>query len=84
MQDPEKALEIERWLGLLLVQTVLAFDTPSAREAARLLHGKSRTVREDAMIAAIARVNGLTVATRNVRDFASFGVPVLDPFIHSA
>jgi predicted nucleic acid-binding protein len=25
-------------------------------------------------------VHGLTVATRNVRDFVRFGVPTLDPF----
>ncbi len=34
----------------------------------------------DAMIAAIARVNGLTMATRNTRDFARFGVPLVNPF----
>ena len=32
------------------------------------------------MIAATARVHGLTVVTRNVRDFADFGVPLFDPF----
>ncbi len=34
----------------------------------------------DALIAATARVNGLTVVTRNVKDFERAGVPVLNPF----
>jgi predicted nucleic acid-binding protein len=32
------------------------------------------------MIAATAIAHGLTVVTRNVRDFAKAGVNVLDPF----
>jgi predicted nucleic acid-binding protein len=34
----------------------------------------------DALIAATARVHGLTVVTRNVKDFELAGVQVLDPF----
>ena len=34
----------------------------------------------DALIAATARVHGMTVVTRNVKDFELAGVPVLDPF----
>ena len=34
----------------------------------------------DALIAATARVNGLTIVTRNVRDFELAGVPVINPF----
>jgi predicted nucleic acid-binding protein len=36
---------------------------------------------EDAMIAATARVHGLTVATRKERDFAALGVTLLNPFV---
>jgi hypothetical protein len=32
------------------------------------------------MVAAIVSANGATVATRNVTDFADFGVPVVDPW----
>ena len=32
------------------------------------------------MMAATARVHGLTVTTRNERDFASFDVAVFNPF----
>ena len=34
----------------------------------------------DAFVAATASVHGLTVVTRNTRDFAAFGVPLLDPW----
>lgn len=32
------------------------------------------------MIAATARVRGLTIATRNTADFQSFGVALFNPF----
>ena len=47
---------------------------------ARLMHRKSDTLYEDAMIAATARVHGLTVVTRNVVDFKTLGVEVLNSF----
>ena len=36
---------------------------------------------KDSMIAATALVYGLTVVTRNVRDFKKAGVKVIDPFV---
>ena len=83
-QDPVKAAEIERFIERVLASySVLALDTAVFREWARLIHGKSRDLTEDAMIAATARVNRLTVVTRNVKHFESFDVQVLDPFSHS-
>lgn len=55
-------------------------DAPAIRAWARLMHRKSDTVYEDAMIAATAKIHGLTVVTRNVADFKAFGVPLLNPF----
>jgi len=80
-QDPAKANEIEAWAGQLeRASQVLAMDSACFREYARLMHGRSEALAEDAMIAATARVHGLTVASRNERDFAHFDVAVLNPF----
>lgn len=80
-QDPEKAAELENWLDLVAGSyNVLPMDGPAFRCWARLMHRRSDTLYEDAMIAAVARVNGLTVVTRNMADFAGFGVELLDPF----
>jgi predicted nucleic acid-binding protein len=45
------------------------------------MHPTSDTLYEDAMIAATARVHKFTVVTRNVADFTSFGVNLLNPFL---
>jgi predicted nucleic acid-binding protein len=80
-QDAEKAREIEDWLDLLSGSyNLLAMDGPAFRCWARLMHRTSDTLYEDAMIAAIAKVHGLKVVTRNVTDFAGFGVELLNPF----
>lgn len=80
-QDPVKANEIEAWAKQLeTASPVLPMDTACFREYARLMHGRSETFAEDAMIAATARVHGLTVATRNERDFRPMGVAVFNPF----
>jgi predicted nucleic acid-binding protein len=44
------------------------------------MEGKSDHLLEDAMIAATARIRGLIVATRNVRDFRGLAVKVFNPF----
>ncbi len=54
------------------------------RRWARLMHRRSNDLIEDAMIAATALVRNLTVVTRNLRDFAQFAVPTLNPFLRIA
>ena len=81
-QHPIKAAELSAWLDRLhRTATVVPFDAAAARETARLIHGTSLDLLEDAMIAAIAKVNGLTVITRNTKDFEHFGVPQFNPFL---
>lgn len=80
-QDAAKASEIEAWLEhVAAAYNVLPMDAATFRAWARLMHRRSDTVYEDAMIAATAQVHGLTVVTRNVADFRPFGVPLLNPF----
>ena len=47
-----------------------------ARQRGRTLH------LPDALIAATAKENGLTLATRNVSDFDYLGVAIVDPWAH--
>lgn len=80
-QDAGKANEIEAWLELVSSSyNVLPMDAAAFRVWARLMHRKSDTLYEDAMIAATAKVHGLTIATRNVADFKSLGFEVFNPF----
>lgn len=80
-QDKTKAEEIDAWIDQVAATwNVLPMDAKAFRYCARLMHGRSDDLIEDAMIAATAHVHGLTVVTRNVRDFVPLDVPTLDPF----
>lgn len=79
--DAHKAVEIERWLDQVSdTFSIINLDSANFRTWAKFMHRKSDHLIEDALIAATAAVNGLTVVTRNVRDFERFGVKVVDPF----
>ena len=80
-----KRAQLEAWFNTV-VQSIecLAWDAAVSRRWARLVSELRRKGRAmpvlDGMIAATALEHGLTVATRNVRDFQKAGVKVLDPF----
>ncbi len=81
-RDAAKAAEIEAWADQVAdLWNVLPMDAATFRLWARLMHRRSDSLMEDAMIAATAKRHGLRVATRNVRDFKDFGVDVFNPYI---
>jgi toxin FitB len=80
-QDQAKAALLSEWVDALAkASNVIAVDATIFRRHARLMHGTTHDVWEDALIAATALEKGATVVTRNVRDFEGFGVVVFNPF----
>ena len=74
---------LERWLeGVLQQFTLLPFDHHAAlwlgRERARLAAAGLPAPRADGEIAAVAVINGLTLITRNQKDFANFDALQID------
>ena len=67
---------------------VLAFDIAAAEEFDRIAAYRRRMGRPishpDAQIAAIARREDATLATRNVRDFESCGIRLINPWTGSS
>lgn len=77
---------LAQWLDLLLESKPVLLDVTAAvarasgeLRAARQAHGR-RVAQADMLIAATALTHGLTLATRNTRDFEACGVTVIDPF----
>jgi predicted nucleic acid-binding protein len=80
-RDPERAAWLHAWIDAVPQQFhVLAVDAAAFRIWAKLMHTRSAALQGDAIIAATAERHGLTVATRNVRDFEALGVRVVNPF----
>lgn len=80
--DPEQAKSLDRWFSQMrtrLGDRVLPIDEPVA-EAWALLGIPDPLPLIDGLLAATAKVHGLTLVTRNVADIAVVGVSLLDPF----
>ena len=81
VNDKAKAIELETWLNSLQASfSVLDISVSVYRRWAKLTHRKPDHHDQDAMIAATALEHDLTVVTRNIKDFKSYSIPLLDPF----
>ncbi len=81
-RDPQKAEVLERWLIDVLegfADRLLPVDGRVANEWGRMNAIRPVSV-IDALLAATAKVNGLTLVTRNEADVAGLGVDILNPF----
>jgi toxin FitB len=81
-RDPAAARSLERWLRLLLRDygdRILAVDVAVADMWGRMNVPDPLPV-IDALLAATAKVHGLTLATRNVKDVARCGADLVNPF----
>lgn len=79
--DQSQAAALERWLRDVQAgfeDRVLPVTLPVAAAWGRQQYTRPLPV-IDALLAATARVHGLTVVTRNVKDFEVAGVQVLNP-----
>ena len=81
-RDPAQGKALDRWFGQIrgrLGERVLSIDEPIAEEWARLSVPDPLPL-IDGLLAASAKVHGLTLVTRNTGDFARTGIALLDPF----
>jgi toxin FitB len=85
LQNGRRKRRLQQWFdgGVRSIQCV-TWDVNSGLRWAKLLgdlraNGQSMPIK-DSLIAATALLHGLTVATRNVGDFARAGVKLFDPF----
>ncbi|MGQ4616989.1 PIN domain-containing protein [Nocardia sp. R7R-8] len=82
-RDPTQGKRLRMWLEDDVLDVfagrILGIDLPVARRVARL-HVPDPRPERDAMIAATAGEHGMTLVTRNVKDFAPMDVPVIDPW----
>ncbi len=84
--DPAQARALEKWLTTLVgsfAERILTIDQAVADEWGHM--GARRPVSiVDALLAATAKVHGMTLATRNVSDVADLDAYFVNPFEHRA
>jgi predicted nucleic acid-binding protein len=80
-RDVPSALALEHWLAALtdgFADRILPIDRNVAEEWGRL-NVPEPVPTVDGLLAATARIHGLTLVTRNTRDVTRTGVALLDP-----
>ncbi|MDB5366417.1 MAG: VapC toxin family domain ribonuclease [Rhodospirillales bacterium] len=84
--DPVRKEILDRWLSgvsIAYADRILPIDAVVAETWASMTAQRPRAV-VNALLAATARVHGLAVVTRNVADFAEFGIDLINPYEASA
>jgi predicted nucleic acid-binding protein len=84
----EKRISLQAQVSAILdedfIDRILPFDLDAAlvyaEIAGRRLRSQRRIHTMDYQMAAIARVYGASVATRNIRDFEGLGIDLIDPW----
>ncbi len=86
-KDRRQGAELRAWLEGKVLRDfggrVLPIDASVARRCARL-HVPDPMPERDALIAATSLVHGMTLVTRNTRDFQRTGVALFDPWRSAA
>ena len=83
LRDPTAAAALDGWLQRVLAEHgdhILPVDRAAAEEWGRLSVPDPLPV-IDGLLAATAKVRGMTLVTRNIRDVERTGVSCLDPFL---
>lgn len=82
-KDPQQGKVLRHWFETrILIEfdgRILPLDLEGARACAQM-HVPHNRPENDAQLAAIAAVNGLTIVTRNTKDFAALGVALINPW----
>ncbi len=82
-RDPAQASGLRAWLQTAILPAfgdrILPVDVSVAQRCASL-HVPDPRAERDALLAATALTHGMTMVTRDVADFASTGVTVLNPW----
>ncbi len=82
-KDPEFGQKLNRWYESIVNQEryyrILPVDRQIA-ETAALYRADHVTPHFDSLIAATAKIHGLTLATRNTTDFIALGISVVNPW----
>ena len=79
LRQPDRVAAFECQLVLVIDLFADRIDRRIAEQWGRL-NARQRRPAVDGLLAATALVHGLTVVTRNARDFASTGAEVFNPF----
>ncbi len=85
LADPQRQLALQDWLEVELANffagRILPINSRVADHWGRICAGAGRPVPAiDSLLAATAACHGLSMVTRNIRDYAGLGVEIINPW----